>query len=99
VPNVPHSPPRTPTERRVVAIWQAVLGVSDIGVHDDVFTLGGHSIAAIQIANRLSDEFDVDETFEHFLTDVTTAAELARRLDDARRAPSLRSTDQGNDNE
>jgi phthiocerol/phenolphthiocerol synthesis type-I polyketide synthase E len=80
--NVPYCPPRTATERRVVAIWQAALGVANVGVHDDFFALGGHSVAAIQIANRMFEAFHLDETFEHFLSDVTTVAELARRIDE-----------------
>jgi len=79
----PYCPPRTSTERRVVAIWESVLGVANIGVHDDFFSLGADSMAAVQIANRVSDEFQIDEIFDEFLADVTTAADLARRIDEA----------------
>jgi acyl carrier protein len=75
---VPYCPPRTSTERRVVAIWEELLGVVHIGVHDDCFSLGADSMAAVQIANRVSEEFDV-EMFEDCLAGVTTVAELARR--------------------
>lgn len=95
---VPYCPPHTPTERRVVAIWQAVLGVPAIGVHDDFFALGGHSMAVIQIANRVFEEFHVEETFEHLLANVTTAAELARRIDESSaRAASTCEAEQSND--
>jgi phthiocerol/phenolphthiocerol synthesis type-I polyketide synthase E len=85
---MPFCPPRTATERRVVDIWKTAIGVENVGVHDDFFALGGHSVAAIQIANRLFEEFHLDETFEQFLTDVTTAADLARRIDAASARPA-----------
>ena len=42
-------PPRTPTERRLVEIWQNLLGIERIGVEDDFFKLGGDSLLAIRI--------------------------------------------------
>ena len=41
----PFVPPRTETEARVAAIWAEVLGVEAVGVDDDVFALGAHSLA------------------------------------------------------
>ena len=51
---------RTSTEAVVVSIWEAVLGRSQVGIHDDFFALGGHSLAAAQIAARLGDALGVD---------------------------------------
>src|SRR5947208_1119680 len=36
--------PRTQTERRVAEIWSSVLSVQEVGVHDNFFALGGHSL-------------------------------------------------------
>jgi amino acid adenylation domain-containing protein/non-ribosomal peptide synthase protein (TIGR01720 family) len=44
--------PRTREERLLSDIWGAVLGVPDIGVHDNFFSLGGDSIRAIDLAAR-----------------------------------------------
>ncbi|WP_221361134.1 non-ribosomal peptide synthetase [Streptomyces beigongshangae] len=41
--------PRTGTERLLAKIWSEVLGVDQIGVHDQFFELGGHSILMIQV--------------------------------------------------
>ncbi|MGD9418539.1 MAG: AMP-binding protein [Verrucomicrobiota bacterium JB025] len=49
--------PRNLTERRVAAIWEAVLGRERIGAHDDVFALGADSLHAIQIIARVEKEF------------------------------------------
>lgn len=41
-------------ERKLVAIWQEVLGVARVDVHDDFFDLGGHSLLTIQLHRRIS---------------------------------------------
>ncbi|GGW10051.1 hypothetical protein GCM10010230_60490 [Streptomyces narbonensis] len=47
-----HRPPRTGDERLLAAGFAEVLGLSDIGIDDDFFTLGGDSIRAIQLVAR-----------------------------------------------
>jgi amino acid adenylation domain-containing protein/non-ribosomal peptide synthase protein (TIGR01720 family) len=49
----PHTPPRTDTERRIARIWADVLGVADVGAHDNFFHLGGDSILSMQVVSRL----------------------------------------------
>ncbi|WP_281887448.1 non-ribosomal peptide synthetase [Paenibacillus sp. YYML68] len=49
----PYAGPRSDTEREFVSIWQEVLGVRTIGIHDSFFDLGGDSIKAIQLFSRL----------------------------------------------
>jgi natural product biosynthesis luciferase-like monooxygenase protein len=41
-------------ERQLVSIWQEVLGVHRIGVHDDFFDLGGHSLLTVQLHRCIS---------------------------------------------
>ncbi|TDC85609.1 amino acid adenylation domain-containing protein [Micromonospora sp. KC606] len=43
-------------ENLVAGIWQAVLGVADLGATDDFFDLGGHSLLATQVVARLRRE-------------------------------------------
>lgn len=49
-------PPRTETEASLAAIWQRILGVERVGVNDNFFDLGGHSIKAIRIASAIARE-------------------------------------------
>lgn len=46
--------PRSELEMQVCEIWQEVLGLEQVGMTDDFFRLGGDSILAIQVANRMS---------------------------------------------
>ncbi|MCP4927635.1 MAG: amino acid adenylation domain-containing protein [Gammaproteobacteria bacterium] len=52
--------PRTNTEEQLVAIWSDVLGVKQIGVHDDFFALGGHSLLATQLISRIRDGLNTE---------------------------------------
>lgn len=49
--------PRSETERVLAGIWAAVLNVPRIGVEDDFFEWGGHSLLALQAAARASEAF------------------------------------------
>ncbi|GAB2714323.1 non-ribosomal peptide synthetase [Kitasatospora kifunensis] len=45
--------PRTPVERALAECWAEALGVPEVGVHDNFFTLGGDSIRAIRVVGAL----------------------------------------------
>jgi len=45
--------PRDERERSVAAIWEEVLGVREIGVHDNFFDLGGHSLLLPKVLTQL----------------------------------------------
>jgi amino acid adenylation domain-containing protein/non-ribosomal peptide synthase protein (TIGR01720 family) len=44
--------PRTPAEEILAAIWAQVLGVAQVGIHDNFFACGGDSILSIQIVAK-----------------------------------------------
>jgi hypothetical protein len=79
----PFTAPRTPTETVTAQIWAEVLGVARVGVHDDFFALGGHSLRAVAAASRLRAAFDcpiqVRDLFEHPTVELL-AAEVERQL-------------------
>ncbi len=52
--------PRTPVEERLAEIWGEVLGVPQVGVQDDFFDLGGHSLRAAQLVSRVREAFGVE---------------------------------------
>lgn len=75
--------PRTATEAALAGIWAEALEVERVGVHDNFFDLGGHSLTAMQILARVRDRLDVDVPVRA-LFDQPTIAELAEYLDAAR---------------
>jgi amino acid adenylation domain-containing protein len=50
------SPPQYQLDRRLARIWQEMLEVPDIGIHDSFFDLGGHSLLAVRMLRRVADE-------------------------------------------
>ena len=74
--------PRNETEARLAEIWQEVLHLDRVGIHDNFFASGGHSLMAAQvvarIARRLHAELPLREMFQS-----PTIAELAERVDAA----------------
>jgi amino acid adenylation domain-containing protein len=49
--------PRNETEKALMRIWEAVLGTEGFGIHDDFFSLGGHSLSAVVLQARIAHEF------------------------------------------
>ncbi|WP_437966999.1 amino acid adenylation domain-containing protein [Sorangium sp. So ce260] len=52
------TPPRTDLERAIAAIWSDVLSVPQVGIHDNFFDLGGHSLLLAKVHSRLREELD-----------------------------------------
>jgi hypothetical protein len=48
--------PSTDLERKIASIWQEALGVDRIGVHDNFFDIGGHSLLSMQVLVRMQKE-------------------------------------------
>jgi acyl carrier protein len=47
--------PRTETEKKIAKLWQELLRVGTVGLHDNFFDLGGHSLLVVQAQARLQD--------------------------------------------
>ena len=69
--------PRDAVERTLAGIWAQVLGF-DVGVDEPFDTLGGHSLHAVRLVNRITEAFGVTVPLSVFFGPVTVA-ELARR--------------------
>ncbi|MDP9152248.1 MAG: AMP-binding protein, partial [Myxococcota bacterium] len=52
-----HVEPRTETESTLQQLWEETLGVRPVGLTDDFFDLGGHSILALQLLSRIERAF------------------------------------------
>jgi amino acid adenylation domain-containing protein len=56
----PYVAPRTPIEKELAKIWAEVLSTDEVGIHDNFFDLGGHSLAASRIISRILKTFELD---------------------------------------
>jgi amino acid adenylation domain-containing protein len=74
-------PARSPAESAVAAIWAEVLGVQDVGMEDEFFEVGGHSLLAIQIVARLRSELHRDVPLQALFERPVTPAGLARYVE------------------
>lgn len=71
------SAPETALQRELLELWRGMLGPIEIGVHDDFFRLGGHSLMAARLVGMLRERFAVDLTIKAFLGSPTIAAVAA----------------------
>jgi len=71
--------PHTPMERMIAAIWQEVLGVDSVGLYDNFYDLGGHSLLISQIYTKLRAVCDHDLAIVDLFT-YTTIHQLAGYL-------------------
>ena len=72
-------PPRTRVEADLAAAWRQVLGVEEVGVHDNFFALGGDSIRSMQVLSRAR-ERGIDLSLQQLFR-LQTIAELAADLE------------------
>ena len=52
-----YAAPRNESEKKLSAIWQEVLGIDRVGIHDEFFALGGDSLLLIQLHSKLKESF------------------------------------------
>jgi acyl transferase domain-containing protein len=55
----PYVAPASEPEKRIAAIFQDLLGIAQVGIHDNYFELGGDSLLGIQIVSRVAEAFHV----------------------------------------
>jgi acyl carrier protein len=65
----------------LAGIWAKVMGVNRVGVEDNIFEVGGHSLLAAQVISRVRDAFRVEIGLRSLFEEPTIAA-LARVLEE-----------------
>ncbi|HEY7202229.1 MAG TPA: SDR family oxidoreductase, partial [Candidatus Dormibacteraeota bacterium] len=58
--DIPFVEPANDLERQLADLWSETLGVSPIGVEDDLYSLGGNSLIAVQLASRVRERFQIE---------------------------------------
>ncbi|HEX8241937.1 MAG TPA: amino acid adenylation domain-containing protein, partial [Longimicrobium sp.] len=72
--------PRSAMEQAIAAVWQEVLGLGHVGVDENFFEIGGHSLLLARLQERLNEELGASLTFVD-LFQFSTVAALAEHLD------------------
>lgn len=75
--------PRTPLEDRLARILSGLLHLEQVGIEDNFFLLGGHSLLGTQVINRVRDAFGVELSLRSLFEAPTVAglsAEIKRRI-------------------
>src|SRR3981081_2430530 len=76
--------PRTATEEVLASIWCEVLKLDRVGIEDNFFALGGHSLVATRVIARVRDVFE-GELPLRALFEAPTVRELAEGIEDGQR--------------
>ncbi len=80
MPDQPYRAPSTPIEARIATMVQDVLAIERVGIDDNFFLLGGHSLLGTQLVLRLRDTFGITIALRD-LFEARTVAQLARRIE------------------
>jgi amino acid adenylation domain-containing protein len=68
--------PRSETEEKLASLWQDLLGIRQVGIYDDFFSLGGHSLLIIRAVAAVQKEFNVKISVTAWF-ELNTVANLA----------------------
>jgi amino acid adenylation domain-containing protein len=82
--------PRTDAEKYIASVWQEALGVARIGVHDNFFDLGGHSLLCFRVIARI--ERDTGRRVSPRVVLLNTLEQLATELEGASVDPNRQAT-------
>jgi acyl transferase domain-containing protein len=74
--------PGNPAEELLAGVWRELLGIREVGVRDDFFALGGHSLLGMRVIARVRDTFGVELPLRAVFEAPTIAA-LAGVIDQA----------------
>jgi acyl carrier protein len=55
-----YAPPENELQQMLCAIWSEVLGIEKVGIRDNFFDLGGHSLAAARVVSRIVKQFQLE---------------------------------------
>jgi acyl carrier protein len=67
----PYIAPRTPIEEVLAVIWIELLGVERVGVHDNFFDIGGHSLMAMRLIAAVRDTLGITLPLKAFFESPT----------------------------
>ena len=73
----PYLEPRSPEEKTLAIIWRELLRTDQVGIYDNFYELGGHSLTILQLAARVKKAFQVSLPLQAFFDSPTVAQQAA----------------------
>ncbi len=73
--------PKTPVEEELAQIWAGLLNFDRISTDDNFLELGGNSLLAIQLIQRINDSFQVELSLKDMIDQQITVARLAEKIE------------------
>ena len=58
--STPYLAPQDQLQQQIAEIWSAMLGIEQIGIHDNLFELGGDSLLGVQMLSKVRTDFEVE---------------------------------------
>jgi acyl transferase domain-containing protein/acyl carrier protein len=80
--------PMNETERIIARMWEGILGVERVSLHDSFFNLGGDSLLGVELVSLLCDQFQVELSLGD-LSESYTVATLAQLVEKAQHAQAI----------
>lgn len=80
--------PQSETEKSVAAIFHKLLLANRVGIHDDFFDIGGHSLIATKLVAQIRSTFDIPFNLRSVFMDATVAG-LSRNIDEQRHSQEM----------
>jgi amino acid adenylation domain-containing protein len=84
-----HTPPQTPLQKIIADVWRERLDLRQVGLHDNFFQLGGHSLLVIQVISELRKQLAIDLPVQLLfqsptINELAESIELLRTLEQVR---------------
>ncbi len=82
-PNLSNSyvAPTNELEKQIAEIWQELLGITQVGIYDNFYDLGGDSLIATQLVSRLRAKFPVELPLRNILLEAMIIADQAQTIE------------------
>ena len=74
-----YTPPCTEIEKKLVRIFEEILGTTGIGIHENFFEIGGDSLSAVKLFAMIKEEFEKTLPMAFLYTE-STIEQLAKRI-------------------
>jgi len=85
-------PPSTSVEKKLAKIWCEVLGLKQVGINDNFLDIGGDSILATQIINKVREELQVELPLQIFI-EAPTIGGFIQKIDESNKSTPARISD------